>query len=243
MEYRVLLVKDINLDNIRYSTIKKSSNENRYSFITYLNNEDEIQNIVLQCKQMYINEISKNEKGHYYISFHLNYYMKSFLEKIEEKIKSDIKQFKNDKEIRFRSTIVENNENLYFKCKIGHISNLVVFDQYKKLYDDESEILKLLKIANQSVIPIIECLGLWISNDHEAGLTWICHHIKVIQNNTLFRKYLFIEENSEDESNINVLNEGNIQISNNSNLVYLEQSSSFRDWKKNLPEKTFDTNM
>lgn len=240
MEYRVLLVKDIQFENIRYSTIKKSTNENRYSYITYLNTEDEIQNIVLQCKQMYVNEFYKNEKGHYYITFHLNYYMKSFIEKIEEKIKSDIQQFKNDKEIKFRSSIVHDNENLFFKCKIGHISNLVVFDQYKKLYDDEDEIIKLLKIANQTVIPIIECLGLWISNEHEAGLTWICHHVKVLHNNTLFRKYLFVEENSEGEKDCD--DESGERIPEGSGLVYLEQSNTFRDWKKNLPEKTFETN-
>lgn len=225
MEYRVLLVKDIFLDNIRYSPIKKSPNDNRYSYITYLNADDEIQNIVVQCKQMNILEMYKNDKGHYHINFQLSTYMKSFLESFEEKIKSDILHFKNNSDLNFRSSIIEENNVYSFKCKIGHISNLVVFDQYKKLYDDESEIIRLLKNDNQMVIPIIECLGLWISNENEAGLTWMCHHLKVIQSSTLFRKYLFIDEDDFT---------GN----NNSSE---ETIDSFRRWKKNLPEKNIET--
>jgi hypothetical protein len=225
MEYRVLLVKDIFLDNIRYSPIKKSHNDNRYSYITYLNTDDEIQNIVVQCKQMNILEIYKNEKAHYHINFQLSTYMKSFLEAFEEKVKTDILQFKNNSELKFRSSIVEDGSTYTFKSKIGHISNLVVFDQYKKLYDDENEIIKLLKNENQVVIPIIECLGLWISNENEAGLTWICHHLKVIQSSTLFRKYLFIDEDD-------------MESTNNSSEDTVD---SFRRWKKNLPEKNVET--
>jgi hypothetical protein len=226
MEYRVLLVKDIFLDNIRYSPIKKSLNDNRYSYITYLNGEDEIQNIVVQCKQMNILEMYKNEKGHYHITFQLSSYMKSFLESFEEKVKSDILQFKNNSDLNFRTSVNEENSVFTFKCKIGHIGNLVVFDQYKKLYDEESEIIKLLKNENQMVIPIIECLGLWISNENEAGLTWICHHLKVIQSSTLFRKYLFIDEDDLDN------------IAGNSSEDTMD---SFRRWKKNLPEKNVET--
>jgi hypothetical protein len=206
MEYRILLVKDIFLDNIRYSPIKKSSNENRYSYITYLNNDDEIQNIIFQTKQMNLLELYKNERGTYYINFQLSNELLNFLIKFEEKVKQDIQTFNCDIDYKFRSSFSQHD--MSFKSKVGHISNLVVFDQYKKMYEEENEIIKLLKQPNQVVVPILECLGLWISNQNEVGLTWICHHIKVIQNNTLFRKYLFIDDYVND-------NENEIQIVNN----------------------------
>ncbi len=215
MEYRILLVKDIFLDNIRYSPIKKSSNENRYSYITYLNNDDEIQNIIFQTKQMNLLELYKNEKGTYYINFQLSNELLNFLIKFEEKVKQDIQTFNCDIDYKFRSSFSQSE--MSFKCKVGHISNLVVFDQYKKMYEEENEIIKLLKQPNQLVVPILECLGLWISNQNEVGLTWICHHIKVIQNNTLFRKYLFIDDdidenyNENENENENNLNQKNSQ--------------------------------
>lgn len=206
MEYRILLVKDIILENIRYSPIKKSSNENRYSYITYLNVDDEIQNIIFQTKQMNLLELYKNEKDTYYISFQLSNELLNFLIKFEEKVKQDIQTFNSDVDYKFRSSFCESN--MSFKSKIGHISNLVVFDQYKKMYEEENEIIKLLKQPNQIVVPILECLGLWISNRNEVGLTWICHHIKVIQNNTLFRKYLFIDDNvDENDTNYELNND------------------------------------
>lgn len=201
MEYRILLVKDILLENIRYSPIKKSSNDNKYSYITYLNNDDEIQNIIFQTKQMNLLELYKNEKNMYYINFQLSNELLNFLIKFEDKVKQDIQSFNSSIDYTFRSSFKENDSS--FKAKIGHISNLVVFDHYKKMYEEESEIIRLLKQPNQVVVPIIECLGLWISNQNEVGLTWICHHLKVIQNNTLFRKYLFIDDDVDESENSN----------------------------------------
>lgn len=386
MEYRILLIKDINFDNIRYSPIKKSSTQNRYSYITYFNQEEEIQNVVIQSRQMNILELSKNEKGHYHITFQLNSYMKNFLEKFEQKINKDLLQFRSEKlykstkenktdesetniqniytnedqrdsrpaslyksenslpsefsegkknssppnkhsvsfqsqneydyedysfrlqrkmdekysqpiekmsvnpknstvlenlsietesgilpidfqknsvisgpaaalsnpsksledrasetkgfrldqapsspsansvqkkSYKFRSSISEYNNHFSIKCKIGHISNLVVFDQYKKMYDEESEIIKLLKIPNAVVVPIIECLGLWISNEDEAGISWICHHVKVIQSNTLFKKYLFIDENSDESDSEE---KDFVRSSSKPSLEYVSQS-------------------
>lgn len=217
MEYRVLLMKDIYLDNIRYSPLKKSVNNNRYSFITYLNKENEMQNIIVQCKQMCVKEISKNEKNNYSIVFEISDSSQKFIEAIDEKVKSDILKFDSHKKYRFRPSI----KDCEFRCKIGHISNLVVFDQFKKMYEEENEILYVLKKENQEVVPIIECLGLWISSDNEVGITWICHHIKILPSNTLFKRYLFIDENN-DKSESDESDQEN-------------EPEAYRQWRKNLP--------
>lgn len=376
MEYRILLVRDIKISNLRYSPIKRSSNSNRYSLISYINEEHEMQSLIVQCKQMNIAEISINDKGHYSIVFELTDQTRKFLTNLEQKIKGDVVSFKGnngqeqqnflqdgskiiqtsnktrnsskvvknmgqdvdrgegagrdqdvdrgegagsgegvgrdqdvdrgegvgrDKDVdrgegagrgqgvgvstgsgqdgeyslqkkdavvvqnsiyslptatdykdhsldtneyfckqksifRFRSCI-QGDSKKKLKCRIGTLSNLVVFDQYRKLYEDEKEILKILKNPNVMAVPIIECVGLWISNDNEYGLSWVCHHIKIIQNSTLFKKYLFIsddessftEEEEEDDDNEKDTAEKEGSFAENSN---------FRSWAKNLPLKT-----
>jgi hypothetical protein len=310
MEYRILLAKDIRLQNIRYSPLKRSSNKNRYSLISYFNDEDgELQSLIFQAKQMNVFELSVNEKSLYSISFEANDSLKKFIKSFEQKVQNDIVLFKSkhkdhtsnisdsadtlhaaelensgsfgqedpndskdpkdviciksdvieppvdktpkvneiiqsdgtsesttqneDQQIygkesftsfqkknvllsnesrksstqksnsiqsyNFRSSLTKESKTNIFKCRIGRLSNLVVFDQYRKLYDDEQDIIKMLKNPSILAIPIIECVGLWISNENEYGLSWVCHHIKVIQNSTLFKRYLFVSDDSDEE--------------------------------------------
>lgn len=314
-----MLMKDIKLDNIRYSPLKKSSSKNKYSYISYLNDDDEIQNIVFQCNQMKIYDFSKNEKGLYSITFEVSDYMYNFIESIDNKIKTDIKELVENKKAKYmyrpsvnitydldvkysdeyfkkhvlntsetqvdsehqydhferlrskdpssnshvslsednnfegkhtspsskshalsendlqtthnlvdletkKELKVENQEVVdkkkLLKCKVGNITNLIVFDQYKKLYDDEQNILKLLD-SQKYAIPIIECLGVWIT-ENEIGLTWVCHNIKVISSIT--KKYFFVEENNKI-------------LSDDSDTF---QSFSMRNWETKLPKKIFE---
>ena len=148
------------------------------------------------------------------------------------------KLFKQKSIFRFRSCI-QGDSKKKLKCRIGTLSNLVVFDQYRKLYEDEKEILRILKNPNVMAVPIIECVGLWISNDNEYGLSWVCHHIKIIQNSTLFKKYLFI---SDDDTSFTAEEEDDDE--NEKDAAEKEgsfaENTNFRSWAKNLPLKTME---
>jgi hypothetical protein len=181
MASKVHETKDIDVNKIIYTPVKKNKNGVHFCYVAMDNNK---KSLIFQSPQMMIKKLSKNVNDIYSISFYIPDTLVDFIHALEEKFQKD----HGNSEYKFRTSLNQKE----FSCRIGTLHDITLFDHRKKMYDEPEDILRLLK-PNTCVQSIIECVGIWYY-DQEYGITWVVDQIKLL----LHKEYMFDDSNESE---------------------------------------------